>query len=92
MKLKKANTENGITEYEIKSSGFNNITSANLMTLINKLKACDYDLKELAGGRLKLMPFSVKTSKAKTVAAKSVETEAASVQKQETLDYLLSRF
>ena len=70
LKLKKANTENGITKYEIQSSGFENITTANLMTLINKLKRCDYDLKEFVGGRLKLMPFTAKTSKAENVAVK----------------------
>lgn len=100
LKLKKANTENGMIEYEIQSDfdticrdsekrRLKMVEGINLQTLVKKLIASDYDIKELAGGRLKLKPF---TPKQKISAAKPDGAEALGFQKQETLDYLLGKF
>lgn len=100
LKLKKANTENGMIEYEFQSdfdtidrnSGEKYLKATegiNLLTMVKKLIAFDYDLKELAGGRLKLKSFPTKQ---KITAAKPNEAEALRLHKQETLDYLLSKF
>ena len=97
LKLKKVNNKNGTIEYEIQSDfdtadNYSGIEGINLRTLVKKIIASDYDLKELAGGRLKLKPFPTKVSKQKITAAKPDEAEALKLHKSETLDYLLSKF
>jgi len=100
LKLKKANTKNGMVEYKIQSDSdaidrssekkdLKMTEDIKLLTVVKKLVASDYDLKELAGGRLKLKPVPTKQ---KITVAESNEAETLQLNKTKTLDYLLSKF
>lgn len=89
LKLQKVNSENGRIEYEVKSSADtiydltkneleNESGSLNIQTLARKLKSLDYDIGEIAGGRLK----------PKTAEQSDTNNEL----KRQTLDYILNKF